>query len=89
MDLWVNGMFCVGKQTVNAMYGQQSNAAISRCHINTFASIIADKFHTIATLVADNIICYVLRSDIVVAFCPTASVQIITDCCTNNSNCVL
>ena len=89
MDLWVNDMFCVCKQTVNAMYSQQSNAATSRCHIDSFTSIVVDKFHTVAALEADSILRYILSPDIVVAFCPSASSQYHNERSMNNSTQVL
>jgi len=75
VDLWVDDVFCVGKQTVNGVYGQQSNATISRCHMNTVVSLTIDKSHAVATLEADSILCYILSPDIVVTFHPTASLQ--------------
>ena len=71
-------MLSVCENTVDAMYGQQSNAALSRRHKKTLPSVAADKLHTIATLVADDILWYVLSSDVVVTFCPTANVKQIT-----------
>jgi len=56
VDLWVNDMLSVCENTVDAMYGQQSNAALSRRHKKTLPSVAADKLHTIATLVADDIL---------------------------------